>query len=157
MTTGQKLLIAIGSFVLVTIIAIAAFSLGVYVGEHGWTRKGLTFGGPGQMPPPEGPAGGPGQPGAPPPAPGLDHFGGGPPQVIGQVQSVTDTSITVRTPQGPRTVTVDEDTTVEKTEGGEADLSDIRRGTAIAVFGELSHDGRTLAAQHILILPPPPR
>ena len=41
-------------FIVLIIVAIAAFSLGVYVGEHGWTAGPPSIAGPGG--PPKGPA-----------------------------------------------------------------------------------------------------
>ena len=174
MPTGQKLLIASGVFVVVVIVAIATFSLGVYVGEHGWTAGPPSIAGPGG--PPKGPAGGPppGQPGQPPPGgqpgqspgggPGQPSFGppgdlpSGRPDVIGWVRSVAGDSITMDTPQGPRLVTVNGETEVKQTEKEEeASLEDIKPDTPIAVFGQFNGGGKTLLAQVIVVLPPPPK
>ena len=175
MSTGQKLLIAGGVFIVVVIVAIAAFSLGVYVGEHGWTAGPPSVAGPGG--PPKSPAGGPSpgqprQPGQPPPGgqpgqppggtgPGQPFFGPpgdlppGRPDVIGRVRSVAGDSITLDTPQGPRLVTVNEETEVKQAEGGEeVSLEDIEPGMSIAVFGQFNGGGKTLVAQVIVILPP---
>lgn len=167
MSTGQKLLIAGGVFIVVAIVAIATFSLGVYVGEHGWTAGPPAIARPGGGPPPAQP----GQPGQPPPGgqPGQPAGGGpgqpsfsppgdlppGRPDVTGRVRSVAGDSITLNTPQGPRLVTVNEETAVKRVEGeGEASLGDIEAGTQIAVFGQFNGGGRTLVAQVIVILPP---
>jgi len=93
MSTERKLLIAFGAIIIAGIIAISAFSLGVYVGEQGWTLPPPSMAGPGGKPPTGGqpPAG---------PAPGHE------PDLIGQIQSLADDSLTVRTPQGPRLVMV---------------------------------------------------
>lgn len=172
MSTTQKLLIVGGVFTVVIIVAIAAFSLGVYVGEQGWTAGPPSIAGPGG--PPQGPAGGqpPGQPGQPPPGgqPGQPPGGTGPgqppfgppgdlppgrPDVIGRVRSVAGDSITLETPQGPRLVTVNEETEVKQAEGEEeASLEDIEPGTPVAVFGQFNGRGKTLVVQVIVILPP---
>jgi hypothetical protein len=77
--------------------------------------------------------------------------------VIGQVRNVAGDSITLDTPQGPRLVTVIEETEVKQAEGKEeANLKDIEPGTPIAVFGQFNGGGKTLVAQVIVILPPPP-
>jgi len=125
-------LIAGGVFTVVVIVAIAAFSLGVYVGEHGWTAGPPSIAGSGG--PPKSPVGGPspgqpGQSGQPPPggqpgqpprgSPGQPSLGPpgdllpGRPDVIGQVRSVAGDSITLGTPQGPRLVTVNDETEVK--------------------------------------------
>ena len=179
MSTGHKLLIAGGVFTVVVIVAIATFSLGVYVGEHGWTAGPPSIAGPGG--PPQGPAGGPspGQPGQPPgggsgqPLPGSQPgqpSGGGPgqpsfsppgdlppgrPDVIGRVRSMTGDNITLNTPQGPRLVTVNDETEVKRAEGEEeVSLEDIEPGTPIAVFGQFNGGGKILVAQAIVILLP---
>ncbi len=172
MSTTQKLLIAGGVFIVTVIVAIAAFSLGVYVGEHGWTAGPPSIAGPGG--PPQGPAGGqpPGQLGQPPPGgqpgqppggtgPGQPSFGPlgdlppGRPDVIGRVRSVAGDSITLETPQGPRLVTVNDETEVKRAEGEEeVSLEDIKPGTPIAVFGQFNGVGKTLVVQVIVILSP---
>ncbi|NIO00294.1 MAG: hypothetical protein GTO49_36115, partial [Anaerolineae bacterium] len=64
--------------------------------------------------------------------------------------------ITLDTSQGPRLVTVNDETEVKRAEG-EASLEDIEPGTPIAVFGQFNGGGKTLVAQVIVILPPPPK
>ena len=177
MSTSQKLLIAGGVLIVVSIVAIAAFSLGVYVGERGWTAGPPSIAGPGGLP--KAPAGGQspgqqppgGQPGQPPGgSPDQQPPGGGPgqpsfgppgdlptgrPDVIGRVRSVAGDSITLDTPQGPRLVTFSDETEVRRAEGEkEASLEDIEPGTPIAVFGQFNGGGKTLVAQVIVILSP---
>ena len=78
--------------------------------------------------------------------------------MIGQVRSVAGDSITLDTPQGPRLVTVNDETEVRLAEGeGEVSLEDIEPGTPIAVFGQFNGGGKTLVAQVVVILPPPPK
>src|SRR3972149_4648417 len=62
----RRWLVAAGAGILGLMLVAAAFSLGVYVGEHGWTRGGLTYQPqqPGGLLPDAGAPGGPG--GAPP-------------------------------------------------------------------------------------------
>jgi hypothetical protein len=171
MSIGQKLLIASGVLTVVSIVAIAAFSLGVYVGERGWTAGppsiagpggGLSPGQAGQQPPGDQPGQPSGQPGQSPggTGPGQPSLGPpgdlppGEPEVIGRVRSVAGDSITLQTPQGPRLVTVNDETEVKRAEGEEeASLEDIEPGTRIAVFGQFNGGGKTLVAQVIVILP----
>jgi hypothetical protein len=179
MSTSQKLLIAGGVFTVVAIVAIAAFSLGVYVGERGWTAGPPSMAGPGGGPPPgqqppgsqpgQPPGGGPGQPPpgeqpgqSPNGGPGQPSFGppgdlpSGRPDVIGRVRSVAGDSIILQTPQGPRLITVNDETEVRRAEGEEeASLEDIKPDTHIAIFGQFNGGGKTLVAQVIVILPPP--
>ena len=174
MSIGQKLLIAGGVFTVMVIVAIATFSLGVYVGERGWTAGPPSIAGPGgsaggpppgqpgqlpggdpDQPPPGGqpgqsPGGGPGQPSFGPP----DDLPPGKPDVIGRVRSVAGDSITLNTPQGPRLVTVNDETEVKEAEGEEeASLENIEPGTPIAIFGQFNGGDKTLVAQVIVILP----
>ena len=145
MSTGQKWLIGLGAAILVIIMLIGAFSLGVYVGERGWTRQALRPAGPDQPPPP---GGRPEQ--RPPEWPRR-------PALVGPVRSIAEDAIVVDTPQGPRLATVNGETLVRRRlDDGqeEASLADIERGTFIAVFGEF--EGRTLRARLIVILPPKP-
>ena len=149
MTTGHKLLIAAGAMLIVGMLLIAAFALGIYVGEHGWTRAGLTLQGPGgrgQAPP-----GGPGAPGGLPPLPG----GGRRPDLVGRIGNIFEGTLMLVTPDGPRTVEVDEETEVQTIEGQPASLDDLQRGQHVAVFGHRSGDGRVLIAELIVLLPPP--
>ena len=72
--------------------------------------------------------------------------------MIGQVRSVAGDSITLDTPQGPRLVTVNDETEVRLAEGErEVSLEDIEPGTPIAVFGQFNGGGKTLVAQMIVI------
>jgi hypothetical protein len=74
--------------------------------------------------------------------------------VIGRVRSVAGDSITLNTPQGPRLVTVNDETEVKEAEGEEeASLENIEPGMPIAVFGQFNGGGKTLVAQVIVILP----
>ncbi len=166
MSVGRKLLIISGVGTVLLVVAIAAFSLGVYVGENGWTAGPPSMAGPGGRPQqPQGTGPGPGQPGQPGQPPGGGQpFGQpaglppGPPDLIGQVRSMGDGDIALSTPQGLRTVMVNDETEVKDVKSqAEASLADIQRGTHIAVFGQWEGDGRTLVAQTILLLPPPPK
>ncbi|MDY7041402.1 MAG: hypothetical protein SVX38_11115 [Chloroflexota bacterium] len=145
MSTERKLLIAFGAIIISGIIAIGAFSLGVYVGEQGWTVSAPAVTGPGAGLP---------QGGQPPPgaAPRRE------PDLIGPVQSLTDDGLTVETPQGPRMVTITEETRVLRVANGreeEARVEDLQRGMGVAIFGRFGDDGRTLVAEAVVILPPP--
>jgi len=152
MTTGRKLLITVGAIVIVGMLLFAAFALGVYVGEHGWTRAGLTLQGPGRGPakPPPGDAG---APGPAPPLPG----GGRRPDLVGRVRDVFEGTLVLATPDGPRTVELDEHTRVETTEGEPRSLDELERGQRVAVFGRRNGDGQVLVAELLVLLPAPER
>jgi hypothetical protein len=149
-TTGRKPLIAAGCITLVLMLLLAAFSLGVYVGQHGWTRDGLTLQGPGSktgQPPPANP----GAPGKQPPLP----VDGRPPDVRGRVQQHLGDSLVLVTAEGPRTIELDEQTQVTTSEGDELPLDVLKRGQPVAIFGQRDDDGKTLVARVIVLLPPP--
>ena len=153
MTTGRKLLIAVGALVIVGMLLIAAFALGVYVGEHGWTRAGLTLQGPGGGGggPGKPPQGGDGAPGNPPPLPG----GGRRPDLVGRIRGIFEGTLVLVTPDGPRTIELDERTQVEMAGGEPRSLDDLERGQQVAVFGRRNGDGQVLVAELIVLLPPP--
>lgn len=161
MTTGHKYLVAAGGIVIVGMLLIAAFALGVYVGEHGWTRAGLTLQGPGGGPRQPPPGGGPDQPppgdtGAPkPPAP--LPGGGRPPDMVGRIRDVFEGTLVLATPDGPRPIELDEHTRVETTEGEPRSLDTLERGQRVAVFGRRNGDGQVLVAELLVLLPSPER
>jgi hypothetical protein len=162
MTTGRKILIALGSLIVAGMIAIACFSLGVYVGTQGWTLRQPSLAGPqpstaqpgGQprpgQPQPEQPEGGQPQANAP--------TGQQPkPTLIGVVRRIDGSSITVRVEGIPRLIALTERTRYAyRTPEGkivQAELEDIKVGNGVAVFGPFSPDGRTLVANAVVILP----
>ncbi len=145
MSKGQKLLIAGGAFIIVTIIVIAVFSIGVYVGRRGWAAGPPSITEPGGPPPP--------QVGQPPVAP-REPLPKSKPDLAGIVQGVTRRSVTIKTGQGVRLVLVNAQTRVRWHDDREASLADLRRNMLVAVFGQLADDGRTLTASLIIILPP---
>ncbi|MBL7063721.1 MAG: hypothetical protein ISS49_05855 [Anaerolineae bacterium] len=150
MSKSQKLLISFGAFIIVAIMVIGAFSLGVYVGERGWTAGSPSMAGVGEQPPPQGQRV---EPGKQPTAP-REPLPKETPDLIGVVQSVARRSVTIKTGEGPRLVLVSDETRVERAGGQEASLADLRRNVPVAVFGEFSDDGHTLVASVIVILPP---
>jgi hypothetical protein len=58
------------------------------------------------------------------------------------------------TPDGPRTVELDEHTRVETPEGDARSLDDLERDQHVAIFGHRNGDGRVLIAGLIVLLPP---
>jgi hypothetical protein len=164
MSRERKLLIITGAMLIALIIAIAAFSLGVYVGVHGWTAGAPAVAGPGQMPPQA-----PGQ-GQPPPAdrpgqpsPSVRDQAQPRPQLTGRIRSVSEETITLDTPQGPRLIQVAEDVQVFRRNQGQpreepASLKQVVPGKHLAVYGYFEGDGgRRLIARRLVLLPPPPQ
>lgn len=148
-TGGQRQrlwLLVIGAVIIVVMLLIAAFSLGVYVGEHGWTRQGLTLQGSGPQPGPvQQPQAGPD---APPPLPG----GGRPPDLVGRIRRILEGTLFLATSDGPRTVEIDPATQVQTHGGDPRSLDDLIPGRNVAVFGYRSGDGQTLVAELIVLL-----
>jgi len=140
-------LLVVGAAIMVVMLLIAVFSLGVYVGEHGWTREGLTLQGPSAR---RGPAQQP-QPGigAPPPLPG----GGRPPDLVGRIRRILEGTLLLATADGPRTVELEERTEVAARQGDSRSLDDLRPGQTVAIFGYRDGDGRALVAELIVLLP----
>jgi len=144
MTTERKLLYAFGALIIAGMIAVAAFSLGVYIGEQGWTLQAPSVAGPGQ-----------GEPRQPQPA---DRPAQPRPDLIGVVRHVAGDSLGLETQEGLRSVLMDDETRVVRLVDEEeepAQWGDLQRGARIAVFGEFGGDGRTLTAQLVVILPSP--
>lgn len=160
MTRERAVLILVGASLIALLIAIASFSLGVYVGVHGWTAGPPSVAGPGRQPkqPAPPPDQGQGPPGAMPP-PGDAARPGPRPQLVGRVRSVSGDTITVDTPQGPRLFRLSAEVQVFRAaEGGEqpASLDEVVPGELLAVFGRLEGDGaRQLTAERLVLLPPP--
>ena len=140
----RRWLLAAGAVVLVLMLVAAAFSLGVYVGEHGWTREGLTYQPqqPGGLLPDAGAPGGP---------------GGEPPAVTGRIRVISPQGLELTTPDGLRFVEITAETRFEGPDGEELSLRDLARGDIVAVFGELqAGDGPRLQASRIIRLPARP-
>ena len=150
MSKSQKILISFGAFIIVAVMIIGAFSMGIYVGERGWTTEPLSIAGAGKAPLPQGQKVAPGQQPVAPKQPLPKEK----PDLTGAVQSVTRRSVTIRTGKGPRLVLVSDETRVERHDGQEASLADLRRNMPIAVFGQFGDDGCTLRTKLIIILPP---
>jgi len=145
MTTGQRILLITGGALILAMLLVAAFSLGVYVGQHGWTRAGLVLRGPDPGPAP--PAGGASPDGAPLPG------GGRPPDLLGRVRDVFEGRLILATRGGPRAVELDPAVRITSPEEGERSLGALQRGQLVAVFGQRSEDGRSLVAERIILLP----
>jgi hypothetical protein len=150
MSRNQRLLISFGAFIIVAAMTIGAFSLGLYVGQRGWTAEPPSITGAGQVQPPQGQKLTPDkQPVAP-----REPLPKDKPDLIGVVQSVARRSVTIRTGEGPRLALVGDETRVRWHDGREAGPADLRRTVPVAVFGDFGDDGRTLTASLIFILPP---
>lgn len=164
MTRDRKLLIITGATLIGLTITIAAFSLGVYVGVHGWTAGPPPVAGPRQKPAPPPDQGAPpaGQPAPPSPQSQPDQPSPRP-QLAGRVQSVSGGTITLNTPEGPRLFQITEDVLVFRRSKGQpgeepASLEEVVPGEHLAVFGRFEgNGGRRLIAVRLLLLPPPPQ
>ncbi len=153
--------LSVGGAVLLLMLLAGSFSLGVYVGEHGWTRDGLSYTGPGgriganDRPNAGGPA--PGGPAVavtlqPPAAPaGLPS---GRPNLTGRIVRISPQRIEVATANGVRIVILTAETRFLEQDGREIALKDLKKGDLIAVFGLLTEgDGGELRAEFIVRLP----
>ncbi len=84
------------------------------------------------------------------------------PDLIGRIRAVSESTLTLDTPQGPRTVLVTETTRFGQPNGEAISRDDLTRGTVVAVFGEPGPYRHSLVARFVLILPlkpetPPPK
>jgi len=126
--------------------ALAAFSLGVYVGHEGLLVGNVeNFG---SRPAPDQP---------PPQAPLRDgqDLPPGRPTLTGKVGGITDEGLFVRAPQGLRLVEVNQETVVQDHQGRPLEITTLRQGVHIAVFAQFSADGRRLMADTIVLVPSP--
>jgi hypothetical protein len=108
----------------------------------------------GQLPQGASPQNGPqsGQPpqGAnnPPSGPGPAGAPSWPPDLIGRIASITDTSIVLDTPNGAVTVEINADTAYLDQQGAETTPDQLQVGLVVAIFGRPT-------ATSVMILPPP--
>jgi len=147
---GRRLLIGSGGVMLMSVLLLAAFSLGVYAG-----RGDLLSG---QAPPIAGPAGQ--QPNPPAPRQQPQQPQPAPrPTLVGRVQSVDPGGLLLETPEGLRGVIITPATQFQRqVEEGQppvpATRDDIRPGIGVAVFGRPGDNGRGLVADVVVILKP---
>ena len=170
MSTERKILIAVGSLIIAGVIAVACFSLGVYVGKQGWTTERPSLAGPqpgpgnrpgqGEQPPGQGqqPFAPPGnQPGDGGQQPNASQGAQRQPSVVGVVRRVDEGTMTVQAREGTRLVTLTERTRfARRAQAGEltaVTIEDVQAGIEVAVLGPRSQDGRTLVADAVILLP----
>jgi hypothetical protein len=140
--------IVIGSVILLLLLLVGAFSLGVYVGEHGLTRRGLTY----QPAPGAVPQGGPAQPQGQ--APGQDA---GRPALVGRILNASPDGLELATQDGRRRVELHDRTVYMELNGPALQLSDLANWDIVAIYGEMiAGDGGRLLAQVVVRLPPNP-
>ena len=145
--TERKVLLALGSALIIGMLVIAAFAMGVYVGEHGWTKGGLSLRNP-QRQQPNLPQGNPqNAPDQKPPLPG-----DGQPNVLGRITNLVDGKLVLATFNGPRSVAVKAETQVKTQDGAPRTLDDLTPGQNVAIFGHHADDGQTLVAEMIIVL-----
>ena len=138
--------IVVGAVMLLLILLVGTFSLGVYVGRHGLSQEGLRY----QPAPPRGIT-------EPKPAERAKDLPAGNPDVVGRIRALAPQNIQIATKDRPRWVEVDDSTRVHEANGQSLDLTDLRLGDVVAVFGDFSPgDGSRLLATHIVRLPPKP-
>jgi hypothetical protein len=156
-TKERRLLITSGAALIALIIAVAAYSLGVYSGVQGWASGPPSVAGPGRRP--LGPAGQDPAPQGQQPQPGRQQSNVVP-QLVGQVQSESDEGITLNTPRGPRQVRLAPGVVVLRRAQGRlepAALEEVQPGEHLAAFGRFQASGQgQLVAEQLVLLPPPP-
>lgn len=138
------LLRVVGGTLVVTLLLVAAFSVGLVVGE---ARAGnppsaaRMLGLPAAAPKP-----------APDPLPQSDGARNRP-TVAGVVLSVSGDTLAIRAAEGPRLVVLDDSTVVRGAAGEPAVPGDLVRGVRVAVFAAPDESGRVARARWIVILP----
>ncbi len=148
MNSQRPVLLVLGAIILLALMLIAAFSLGVYVGD---TRRAPTasdlLGRPFDRLNPPAAANIP-----------LAVLARLPrtPDFAGQILSTRSNVVTVRTAQGDRTVTLDEFTQVFLPDGSQGAPGDIRGGQVVAVVANPAPGGRAIIAEAIVMMPAAP-
>ena len=152
MSVGRKWLLGIGIGLLGTMLLIASFSMGVFVGERGLTREKLQPVGPGGVPAAQ-------QQPAQPVPPDKPQEGNQVPVLKGIVRRLSRDLITIETKDGTKLVQVSSDTAVRLAENGEREgsLDDVKPGVGVAVIGRMDPDARMLRADTIVVFPLPQR
>jgi hypothetical protein len=153
--------VSVGGTILLLMLLAASFSLGVYVGEHGWTREGLSYSGPnaGRQPGAANPPGpGVNVPDGPQPSvtQPLQLPGGlpaGRPNLTGRILRIQPQSLQVASPSGPRTVRVTNETRILEQDGRAIAMQDLQKGDVVAIYGLAIGDGGELQADFIVRLP----
>ncbi|MBN2084340.1 MAG: hypothetical protein JW748_03885 [Anaerolineales bacterium] len=153
--------LSVGGALLLLMLLASSFSLGVYVGEHGWTRDGLSYSGPvgkdnangrpaqgGDSP------GGPVLPGArqtPQPPVSLPP---GRPNLTGRILHIQPQSLQVASSTGPHRIVLTPETRFLEQDGRAITLLDLQKGDVVAVYGLFTGgDGGELRADFIVRLP----
>ncbi len=153
MSAERKLLIATGATIIAAMIAVAFFSLGVYVGEQGWTLSPPSPAGP---VPRQGRPGGPPNRGRPAVLPGVMR----PPQVgqrpplVGVVRRVENHSLTLQAGRETRTVALDGRTRYERrTADGQIEQMErelLQPDAPVVIF---VRDGHPPVAERVILMP----
>jgi hypothetical protein len=129
---SRRILIGCGAAFLIALMLICAFSVGVATGEKGVSRAISTRAAQGT------------------PA-NVQLPVAGTPDVLGTVQRYGDNTLTINTPQGLRTIALNEQTMVRHDNETVAQFSDLRPGVAVAVWGDVGNNQRALVARAIVI------
>ncbi len=161
----NRWLVVLGMVLIVGMLVIAAFAVGVYVGEHGWTRAGLRYQ-PGGQPPPPGrvPPGDqipprvapPPKRDSPPAQAGIPGLPPGPPQIVGRLQEKSIETLVLATRDGPRRVALTPETRLLNDAGGDLTLEELQAGDVLGVFGRYDPAAGEFQADIVLRLPPKP-
>lgn len=145
----KPIFIGFAAAILILVVAAAAFSAGLYLGQRGYVAdmeyqlpQNVQAGQPpaGGLPagnsPQTGPQAGQPNPGGVNPAGGPPGAPSWPPDVMGRLISLTATEITLDSPQGQVTVAVDSSTKFVDEAGKPLASTDLKTGDVIAVFGK---------------------
>jgi hypothetical protein len=137
----KPIFIGFAAGILILVVAAAAFSAGLYLGQRGYVAdlqdQSSDGGRPAGNSPQPGPVSGrPAQNGiGPVPAGGPPGAPSWPPDVMGRLISLTVTSITLDTPQGQVTLAVSASTKIMDELGNSLTSNDLKTGDVIGVFG----------------------
>jgi hypothetical protein len=150
---NKPIFIGFAAAIVILIVAAASFSAGLYLGQRGYVAdleyRSLNSGLPAGNPPRSGPQAGQPNPGGINPDGGPPGAPSWPPDLIGRLVSLTATELTLDTPKGQVTVSIDSSTKFIDEAGNTMSSADLKMGEVVAVFGKE-------VAVTIMRLPPRP-
>ncbi len=132
---NKPILIGFASAILILVIAAASFSAGLYLGQRGFVADLKSQPQTDNSPLP-GPLAGQPNPSGPNPQGGPPNAPSWPPDTMGRIVTLTATAITLDTPQGQVTVTLNSSTKFINEAGKDMPSERLQPGDVVAVFGK---------------------
>jgi hypothetical protein len=150
MSTDRKLLLGAGALLLVLMSSIIAFSVGVFVGVRGWGVQPAISMQRTNQPAAQKDA----RPAIPQDVQPQDRaMPQERPVLTGLLVNGNRSALTIRTKDGLRQMEIDKNLVLTRWDGESIAPADLKRGMALAVFGELDEEEKALRVKRIVVLP----